>query len=125
MDVLAYLFFGYDFMYLYRFGNDVADGHTGRQTGVRILKNQLHIRAVFPHGALFDMGDILALEPDLSAVAFVQLQNRSAQRGLAAARFPYDAQRFAALNGKRHVVHRFQRAQRLAENAGFDGEIFL
>ena len=57
---------------------------------------------------LVDLGDILAVEQDLSTSAFQQMNHGSAQGGLAAAGLADNAHSGAPLNGEGHIVHSVQ-----------------
>ena len=104
--VLA-LFAGIHFVYIQRLADNIGNGHTGIQRGIGILKNH--------GGFLPELVNVLFAFHGLAPVAyftrcgFIQMQNRASNRGLAAARLPYQAKRLATLDGKAHVIHGFER----------------
>ena len=112
-------------MHLDRFGNNIADGHSGRKRRIRILENQLNIRTVLAHFAAFYVGDVITLEENFTAVRFVKFEYRSAQSGFAATGLAHYADSRAGLDGKTDVIHRFEVNERFAEQRLFNREVFL
>ena len=108
-DVRFNLFFRHDFMHAHGFRNDVPDCHTWGKAGIRILKNKLHIGAIFSHLAFFDIRNVVAFEIHLAAVGVVQTKYRPAERRFSATRLAHDADGFTVIDRKRYVVDGFQR----------------
>ena len=124
-NVIVHFARGDEFVHAHRLGNDTAHRHAGRQTGIRILEDELYRRAVLPHLFPIQVCDVHAVERDLAAVRLIQLKDRAAERGFATTRFTHHADGGAARYRKTYVVHRFQVHKRLAEQVLFDGEIFF
>ena len=124
-NVVVHLLFGYDMMHFDRFGNYIADGHSGRKRRVRVLENQLNIGAILAHFAALKVGYVVALEENLAAVRLVKLEYRSPQRCFAAAGLADYADSRAGFYGKADVVHGFEVNQRLTEHRFLYRKVFL
>src|SRR3954467_5339692 len=88
-----------------RLPDDSADAVSRVQRRKRILEHHLHAPADGPHLLLAQLGDVAPLEEDLPAGRLVQAQARAGDRGLAAAGLADEADRLAALDRQRDVVH--------------------
>ena len=82
----------------------IRNGHSGVQGGIRVLED---------HGSPFPIVlqvlpglEGLSVKNDLTGGGLVQMQQRSAHGGLAAAGLPHQPQRFATANGERNIIHR-------------------
>ena len=89
-----------------RLTDQLHDVLSGVQRRERILEDDLHIRAKLAHLTIFVFGDILAVEDDLSAGRFDELEDRSAGRGLSAAGFTDDPQGRSAFDAETYIVYR-------------------
>ena len=123
--VVAHFFLGDDVVHAHRFGDNVADGHTGRQTAVRILEDKLNVRAVLLHLSAFEVGDVVAVEDYLTAVGIVQTKYRASERRLAATRLAHHADCRAAFEVEGHVVYGMQVSCRFSEEVCFDRKVFF
>ena len=142
----ALLFVGAQLVDVQRLADDVLHRHAGVQRGVGVLKHHLHLLAVGQHiflhlGAQHRLAvgvhlqaavlvilfaavkQHLAVKSDSAGSGIVQLEQRAAHGGLAAAGFAHQTQRFAGTDGKGNIIHGLQR--RGAEQAGLDGEILF
>ena len=90
-----------------RFADDIGDGHAGVQRGIGILEDHGGLPAEFTD--IRFRADRLSLKADFAAGRFIQVQERAADRGLAAAGFPHQAKGLAAADAEGHIVHRFER----------------
>src|SRR5690606_33765836 len=52
------------------FADDVADGHPGVEAREGVLEDYLHLPAVLAHGRLVELGDVDAVEQDLTGRRF-------------------------------------------------------
>ncbi len=107
-------------MNVQRLPDDILHRHAGVQRGVRVLKHHLHLTAVVVHVLL---RDLRAVEADGSAGRLVEMQQRPADRRLAAAGLAHEAQRLARTDPEADAVHGLQH-RGLAE-AGVNREVFL
>ncbi len=107
------------------FGQHSANGDARIERAVGVLENNLHVAAHLAQTLAGHLRDFLTLELDRSRGRFDEAKNRAACGRLAAARLADQAQRLAAPNGKRHVIDRFDVADRLREDTLLDREIFL
>ena len=103
-------------MELYRFGYLVADRVDGIERGHRVLKDHSDLAPANPsHLVVFELHQVAAVEDDLARDRFSRRENqphyRKACDGFAAARLADERERRAALDGKAHVVNRFDRAR--------------
>ena len=119
--LLTLLLAGVELVHVQRLTDDVGDRHAGIQRGVGILKD---------HGGLLaELLDVLlaldglAVEDHLSGGGLVQVQNRAAHGGLAAAGLAHQAQRLALVDGEGDVIHGLEGLG--AEEAHVDIEVFL
>ncbi len=104
-----------------RLTDDVGHRHARVERRVRVLEDHGGFGAVLAQVLLG--ADGLAVVDDLAVGGLVEVQDRTANGGLAAARLADQAERLAALNGKADVVNRLQ--GRGLEEARVDGEILL
>ena len=81
-----------------------VNGHARVERGVGVLEDDLHAAAQVAHGG-GGGGEGLALEDDNAGGGFDQAQQYAGDGGLAAAGFADQAERFAGLDGERHIVH--------------------
>src|SRR5699024_6736580 len=81
------------------------DALPGVQGGEGILEDHLHLRAHGAHTAAAVIGDVRAVEDDLTCGGLQKLENGAAGGGLAAAALAHDAQGLSLLNGEVHAVH--------------------
>ena len=89
-----------------RLRDNIPHRHSGVEGGVGILKNHLHLFPERLQLPLFHVGNILAVQENLSLRGIINSDNGSGAAGLAAARFSHQTQGFSLLQGKAHVVHR-------------------
>src|SRR5699024_11040417 len=68
-------------------------------------EDHLHLRAHGAHTAAAVIGDVRAVEDDLTSGGLQKLENGAAGGGLAAAALAHDAQGLSLLNGEVHAVH--------------------
>ena len=108
-------------MHVKRLTDDVRHRHARVERRVRVLEDHGGLGAVLAQVLLG--ADGLAVVDDLAVGGLVEVQDRTANGGLAAARLADQAERLAALNGKADVVNRLQ--GRGLEEARVDGEILL
>ena len=86
--------------------DDVGDGHAGVQRGIGILEDHGGLLAEF-----LDVGgglQLFAVIPDLAAGGLIQVQQRAAHGGLAAAGFAYQTQCLALVDAEGYAVHRLE-----------------
>ena len=124
-DVGLILRFRHDIMRAHRFADDLADRHTRRKAGVRILEDHLHMRAQRAQLLLGELCKVLPLEHDRTAGHIMQAQDRAADRGLAAAGFAHKAHRRAAFDGEGHIVHSLHESLGPAKGGGVNGIILF
>ena len=108
-------------MYVQRLADDIRDRHARVERGIGVLENHRRLLAV-----LVDVrpgGDGLAVEQNLAFRGLVEVQQRAADGGFAAAGLAHESKRLALADGKGHVVHRLERLG--LEHTDVDGEIFL
>ena len=101
--VVALLFAGIHMMHVQRLAHDVGNRHARVQRGVGILKDHRGLRAELPN-VVFGL-DELAVIVDFAGGGLVEMQNRAADRGLAAAGLADQAERLAPVYGEGHVVN--------------------
>src|SRR5262249_6864085 len=85
-------------------GDDVTDRHAWRQGAIRVLEDDLHLPAQWPHGARAKAIDAAAEIGD-GALARDQAEYGEAERRLARARFPDDTERLALADADCDAVH--------------------
>src|SRR5262249_61906921 len=73
-----------------RLGDDLPDRHPWVQGRVGILEDDLDVASDRPHLPAVEPGDVLPLEEDLPARRLEELDDRAAERRLAAARLADD-----------------------------------
>ena len=96
-------------MNVQRLPDDFANRHARVERSGGILKNQLHLAPERQHidrDLLLAVENGLAIVNDLSGGRFIQTQNRSAQRGFAAAGLADNAERLAFINMQRYILNR-------------------
>ena len=86
-------------------GENLLNGHARVERGVGVLEDDLHAAAQVAHGGGGGGRKGLALEDDNAGGGFDQAQQYAGDGGLAAAGFADQAERFAGLDGERHIVH--------------------
>ena len=111
-----------DSVHLDRLGKDVSNRGSGRQRGIGILENDLHIGAEMAHLRIVILGDVLSVEDDLSAAGGMELEHRSSHRGLSATGLSNDAKRFSCLEGEGYVVNRNKLLENLSNKVLLDGK---
>src|SRR5262249_27095048 len=89
-----------------RLADDRAHGHSRVQRCERVLEDDLHVAAQALKLAAIERGDVLALEPDLSRGRLDEPQDAASRRGLAATRFPNEAERLARREVEAHAIDR-------------------
>ncbi len=77
------------------FFDDAADRHSRVERAVGVLEDDLHVAADGPQLRGPQVGDVVAVEHDAAGRRLEQPQDRAAGRGLAAAAFADEAERFA------------------------------
>ena len=106
--------------------DDLADRHTRRQRGERILEDDLHLRAQGAHLLGGEVVDLLAVEEHLTGgLGVVQAQDRAAGRGFTAAGLADQTHRRAALEVEGDAVDGLDIADRVGDHAALDGEVLL
>ena len=90
-----------------RLADDIGDGHAGVQRGIGILEDHGGLSAEFTD--IRFRADRLSLKADFAAGRFIQVQERTSDRGLAAAGLPHQAKGLSAADVEGHIVHRFER----------------
>src|ERR1700716_728842 len=103
-------------MDLERFADDVADGHTRIQRGVRVLEDHLHAAAHLPHVFATKLRELDAVELHLTRSRLVQLEDRAAGRRLAASGLAHEAERLALLDEEIDPIDRAYRADLALED---------
>ena len=100
---------------LHRLADGALNGLARVQCGVGVLKDDLHLVAQLGELAAVDMGDVLAAVENLAGRALQKVDERAAERALAAAALADDAERRALRDGEGDVVHGVQLAARSLE----------
>ena len=95
---------GRDPVQFHGLADDLADPLAGVQRRVRVLEDHLHLASHGPHGPPRPADEFLALELDRTRRRRGELQDRPAQRGLAATGFADQAQRLALVDGEADAV---------------------
>ena len=113
----------------HRFGHNIKNGHPRIQGRIRVLEYHLDIPAHSPQ-LFFIQGRelyflIVKMKFNASFRRFNDSQNRPAQSRFSAARFPNHSQHLIFLYLKRHIIHRFYKANLFFGNSGFNRIIFL
>ncbi len=124
-DALAALGRRADVVHDQRLAHDLARRHARVQRGVGILVDHLHAPPVGQHGLGSEAGDVLAAHLDGAVGRLEQLQERAADRRLAAAALAHQAQRLAAADRERHAVDGIDVTRHLREHALVDREVLL
>ena len=104
-----------------RFADNVRDGHAGVQRRIRVLEDHRGLLAKFIDICLGT--NRLALEANLARSRLVEMQERTPDRGLAAAGFTHQTESLTTANAEGHIVHRLQGLGR--EHAGVDWKVLL
>ena len=109
------------FMDIQRLADDVGDRHAWVQGRIGILKD---------HGGLFaellDIGwglQLFSVIPDFAAGGLIQMQDRAANGGLAAAGLAHQTQRLSLVDAEGYAVHRLERFG--LEHTYVDIEVFF
>src|SRR5690606_30389854 len=108
-------------VYFQAFADDLADGHPGRQTGVGVLEDDLHLAPKRTQALRLQVGDVLAVEPDPTRAA-LEPQQGEAERRLARAALADDPDRMTCANGGRNAVDRLHVVDRAPKDARLDRE---
>ena len=106
-----------------RLGDDRGNGHARVQRRIGILEDHLHAAAIGGQRLFAEVGDILPVEENLAVRRLIQADEAAADRRFAAAALADEAEGFALLNGKAHVVHGLEQPFGLAAERAADGEI--
>src|SRR5262249_18907351 len=85
-----------------RAGHDLPDRHSRVERRVRILEHRLDLAAQVPERRVLLGRQLLALEADRAGRRRLELKDRAAKRGLAAARLADDAERLADVEVEGH-----------------------
>ena len=88
-----------------RLRDGLADGHAGVDGCKRVLEDDLHVLTQLLHLLLAACGDVLAIKNHLAVGRLMQAKDGTSQRGLAAARFANNAERFTLCEGKVDVIY--------------------
>ena len=99
--------------------------HTGIQGGIGVLKDQLHIPALLPHGLFLQGAQILTIEIDMSGGGFDQPQDRAARGGFAAAGFAHQAECLLLPDLKGDVFYGMDVAHGFSDDSPLNGEVGL
>ena len=102
----AFLAVGAEVVYVERFADYVLGSHAGIQRGIGVLEHHLHLGAHLMN-VLFC--DFLALKAHGAAGGVVQVKQRAAYGGLAAAGLTYKTQCLAGLYAEGYVVNGLER----------------
>jgi fused signal recognition particle receptor len=105
--------------------DDLRNGKTGRQAGIGILENDLHIGTVFPQLGLREAENIHAVKEHFTLGLILQTQDGLADGGLAAAGLTNQTHGRTALDLKGDAVNSLYMANGLLKEAGLDGEVFF
>ena len=106
-DILAFLFCLCQVMDVNSLADDFRNRHTRIQGIIRVLEHHLHFFFKGPFLLRFQRVYILPFVQNLSVRSVIEADTGTAAGRLAAARFPYHPQRFALINIKGNIVHRF------------------
>ena len=87
-------------------GDDLAHGHARVERAVGILEDDLDLAAIVLQRLPLDARHVDAAEHDLAGGRLLKPQQRAADGGLAATRFPHEADRLAREHVERQPVHR-------------------
>ena len=106
-----------------RLADDVANGHSRIEGRVRILEDDLNVPPDGSHCLALESGDVATVEDDPSVGGLDQLDDRPAERRLAAPGLADDAERLAASNGEVDTGDRLHLPDRVLEDPGLDREV--
>jgi len=109
---------GGQLVYVSHLAQRLPNGHFGVEGRIGVLKNHLHLPAMFFHLLMVEIGYIRTPEQHLAAGHGQQTQDAAAQGRFAASAFPHDSVYLAPLYRQGNVVHRPQMLV-------LDGKIFL
>ncbi len=84
--------------------DDLADRHPRVQAGIRVLEHDLHVAPDRDHLAIVELEDRAPVDGDLARRRRDEPEQDLAERGLAAARLPDEAQGLAAKHVEAHAV---------------------
>ncbi|MNC40883.1 hypothetical protein D3C75_896240 [compost metagenome] len=87
------------------FTDNIFNGHSGIKGCIRILEHHLHLLIELLELLTLVLVDVLTVEQYFAFSSVVQLHDRAARCGLAAAGFAYKAEGFPALNSEVNAVH--------------------
>ena len=108
-----------------QFFDNVSRRHARVQRGVRVLKNNLHLAADWPHIGLIQVGDITAVKLDAAFGGIEQPEHGSAHGRFAAAAFAHQAEGFALIDVKTDAIDRINLADAARQKAFFNGKVLL
>jgi len=106
-----------------RLADNVTHRHARVQTGIRVLEDHLHLAPHEAHGLRAQVDQVLSSEVHIPRRGLIKLQNGAAGGRLAAARFTHQAERFAAVDIKRHAIYRVHGADLAADDPAIDGKM--
>ena len=87
-------------------GEYVADRCAGRERGIRVLEDDLHLGSQIAQVLTLELCNVLTLEVDLAAARGMEAENGASESGLAASRLADNAERFARLQLEGYVINR-------------------
>ena len=120
--LLARFGIGDNIMHLQRLCDDIFAGIAGIQRGIGVLEHHLNIFFQRFQLCAFQLKNISALIFHRAGSSLVQLDNRAAQRRLAAAGLTDDTQRLSFVHIQRHIAQRMQDLRLGAQFTAFDLE---
>ena len=83
----------------------LPDCHTGVQRTVRVLKNDLHPGAHFPHFLLRQLEEIFFSIPHPAPRRILQTQDAPSEASLSAARLPYQTEGLTGEDIQRNIIY--------------------
>src|SRR6516225_8513419 len=87
-----------------RLGDDLGDGEPRVERRHRILEHGLQMLAMRPHGALAELGHVLAEKGDAARARRDELEDQTRQGALATTALADDAERLAALDREADII---------------------
>src|SRR5437773_6231109 len=108
-----------------RLGDDLSHRHARVQRRVRILEDDLQLAPHVAHLPAAEPRNVPRVEDDRALRRLDQLDDRAAERRLAAARFADEAQGFPRLHAEIDAVDRVDRANDALEEARADREVLV
>ena len=92
--------------HLQRLNHRVLDAKARIQARIRVLEHDLHLLPDFAKLRAVDMRDVLSLQVDFPVCCVQQMDDRAAQRALAAAGLAHGAERLSPGNAEADVIDR-------------------